>query len=351
MSLRTPLSDLHLASGAVAWTLDGFTVQGDYGSPEAEVGVLKRGCGLVDRSWIGRLEVCGEDRHRFLNGLTSGEVKSLEPGTSRYTFFTDGKGRVLADARVLALEDRIWLELPAGRSEAVRDHLSMYIVADRVEVFGLKDVLPLTIAGPGSSRLLGEIGVDLPEPGTHGRVKVLGTEVHLERAHRDGSEWSTLWVSSGIAAEVWEEILVAGRPMGLAPVGLRALEALRIEAGVGRWGHDFDGENLPQETGRLQSAVDFDKGCYLGQEIVARLHYRGRPKRLLVAVELGGQAPEDGTPVHSGETVVGRITSSTWSTDLSMRVGLASVEREALERDGELLVDGFPISLRELPAS
>lgn len=346
MSLRTPLSELHLESGAIPWLLDGFHVQGAYGDLEAEVAVLREGSGLVDRSWIGRLEMAGEDRHRFLNGLTSGEVNALAPGESRYTFLTNGQGRVLADVRVLALEDRLWLELPPGRTQVVRDHLSMYVVADRVEIFSLQDLLPLTLVGPRAATCLEDLGVDLPAPQSHGRRLVLGTEVQIERAQRDGSEWLTLWVSSGIAAQVWSELLEKGATSGLVAVGLKALECLRIEAGTGRWGHDFDGENVPQETGLLEVAVDFDKGCYLGQEIVARIHYRGKPKRVLVAVDLGDVAVSEGAAITVDGSPVGVVTSVAWSARESSWLGLANILREVLDDGADLSVDGRRLELR-----
>ena len=143
---------------------------------------------------------------------------------------------------------------------------------------------------------------------------------------------------------------VSGDGGTVRPVGLEALESLRIEAGVGRWGKDYGPENLPQETGALSEAVDFEKGCYLGQEIVSRLHYLGNPRRLLqpLCVE-GVEEVNEGAVLVSEGARVGALTSVARSRADSSWLALAVVDRKALEGRARLeLEDGREASIREL---
>ncbi len=137
-------------------------------TPE-EYRALREGCGLADRSWMGRLEILGADRHRFLNAYVTCDVKSLAPGEGAYGFVTTHQGRILSDLVVTALEDRLWLLLPPGQEEAVARHLRKYILADRVEVRPLEDMRPVTLIGPRAAEVLGDAGAAAgrlaPRPG------------------------------------------------------------------------------------------------------------------------------------------------------------------------------------------
>src|SRR5215217_1382565 len=128
-----------------------------------EYRALREGCGLADLSWLGRLEILGADRLRFLNAYVTCDVKGLAPGEGAYGFFTSPQGRILSDVVVLAHEDHLWLQVAPGQEEAIANHLKKYILADRVEVRGLADMLPLSLVGPRAAEALGE--TELPPPG------------------------------------------------------------------------------------------------------------------------------------------------------------------------------------------
>jgi folate-binding protein YgfZ len=343
-----PLAAVHSQLGAHPARIGDLEVPGHYGDPEAECHALRETCGLVDRSWVSRLELCGADRARFLNGLVTSDVESLEPGSGIYGFFTDLKGRVLADVWVMILEDRFWLELPPGTRDEIRAHLEKYVVADRVEIQALEDMLPLTLAGPDAFDFLEDRGAILPDAvGRNTLIEISGTQMLASRRRLFGLRAVTLWVSSGIADEVWSD-WVSEAGGGVRPVGLEALESLRIEAGVGRWGKDYGPLNLPQETGAISEAVDFEKGCYLGQEIVARLHYLGKPRRLLQQLSIWGvdEVNEDADLYSQGERV-GTLTSVARSSTDSSWLALSVLPRKVLEGRARLeLEDGREVSIR-----
>lgn len=375
-----PLARLHRRLGATLGPLDegGPAVPLRYGEVAREVPALREGSGLLDLSPADRLEVLGADRQRFVNAYASCEVKALAPGETAYGFFTSPQGKILADVTVLAHEDRMWLELPPGRGEAVAEHLRRYVLADRVELLPLNDMLPLALVGPRAPELLAKAaGGALPEgirqagrhapellakaagavpegsgrSGRHARVSVLGTEVTVERRQVPGGDAWLLWVSASIAGSLWEGLLAAGAEGGLVPVGYEALEIVRVEEGVLRFGRDFGPESFPQETGLEERAVSYTKGCYLGQEVVARIHYRGgvqkAPRGLLF--EEGG-TPRPGAKLALDGREVGTVTTVVDSPALGRPAGLAILHRRGAEPGQKLDVEGGGTAeVRELP--
>ena len=198
------------------------------------------------------------------------------------------QGRILADVVVSAQPDSLWLEPPASQAEAIASHLRKYLIADRVEMQLASAGSRLTLAGPGAAALLAAKapGAAIPEaPWGHAGARVAGVEVTLQRTGRLGVPAFTVWVEEQEAAAVWQELLAGG---GAMPVGHEALEVVRTEAGIGRFGQDFGPQSFPQETGAENEAVSYTKGCYLGQEVVARIHYRGGVQKSLCGLLLGG---------------------------------------------------------------
>jgi folate-binding protein YgfZ len=302
-----------------------------YGSIDEEYTALRRGCGLVDRSWAGRLEMAGADRLRFLHAYVTCDVKGLGAGQGAYGFFTSPQGRILADVAVAAQGDSLWLELPAGHEETVAAHLRKYLIADRVEMRHLAR-LPLTLVGPGAGGVLAAKapGATLPEePWSHVLARVAGVEVSLQRTGRLGAPAFTVWVEETQAEAVWRELLTGGA----LPVGYEALERLRVEAGMARFGLDYGPQNFPQETGAETDAVSYTKGCYLGQEVVARIHYRGGVQKGLCGLLLDAGTPESllapGTPLLFEGREAGTAGTAVLSPALDRPIGLAILHRRA----------------------
>ena len=311
---------------------------------------------LVDRSWTGRLELVGEDRHRFLNGLVTCDTseQALPAGAVRYGYFTDGRGRVMADTLVLSLLDRIWLELPAGRQKLVRQHLEKYIVADRVDVRPLGDFVSLALVGSRvCERVRQAYGLEADALTAAGTVRLGTTELFVHPHPRLGVPAVQIWVSSGIAEPVVED-LQAG--LDLSPIGNADLEPFRVCEGVPFWGVDFDEGNLPGELA-VEGAVDYDKGCYLGQEVVARMHYRGRPAQELRRVHGQGPPPEAGAELvaaAAGETAPGRpgrIKSAVADPrDPAAWAGLAMLPKALLDEE-TLTLEGRPVRVVARPSA
>jgi folate-binding protein YgfZ len=303
-----------------------------YGSVGDEYEALRRGCGLADRSWVGRLEMAGADRLRFLHAYVTCEVKALAAGQGAYGFFTSPQGRILADVVVSAQADRLCLELAAGQAEAIAAHLRKYLIADRVEIGPLR-LLPLTLAGPGAAAVLAgkTSGIEVPQAlWSHVSARLAGAEVGVQRTGRLGLPAFTVWVEEQEAVAVWRELLAGGAAV---PVGHEALELVRAEAGIARFGLDFGPQNFPQETGAEAEAVSYTKGCYLGQEVVARIHYRGGVQKslcgLLFAGAEGAGLPAPRTPLLFEGREAGVIGTVVHSLALRRPIGLAILHRRA----------------------
>jgi folate-binding protein YgfZ len=332
-----PLARFHERLVAAFETEEGVLVPARYGPVAEEYRALREGCGLADRSWTGRLEVLGADRQRFLNAYVTCDVKSLAPGEGAYGFLTNPQGRILSDLVVLAHEDRLWLQLPPGREEAVASHLRKYVLADRVEIRGLDDMLPISLIGSGAEKTLG--AAELPPEGDwrHVRSMIHGTEVELQRTGRLGAGAYTLWASASIARHLIARLL---EEPAVKMVGFEALEILRTEAGVPRFGRDFGPENFPQETG-ADDAVSYTKGCYLGQEVVARIHYRGGVQKALQGLVFeSGSTVLPGTPLAFEGREAGTAGTVVDSIALVRRIGLAILHRRAATAGTRLDVEG-----------
>jgi len=324
----------------------GIETAAHFGSVEAEYGALADGVGVVARNWIDHLRVRGEDRQTFLNGKVTCELDGRVPGEGAYGFVLDAKGHIQADTTIRVLEDAIWLELPAGRGPSVGEHLGRFIVIDRVEIEPLADLMPLTLVGSQARATLESVFDPTLLPDCPWKVRHLaiesggGREVLVSSDGRWDMPALTLWPRASDAAELVSCLLDAGRPFGARLVGYQALDRYRIEAGIPWFGRDFGDANLPQETGE-DEAVSYTKGCYLGQEVVARLHYRGQVSKLLCGLRFeADEVPVPGTALVLEDRPAGTLTSATFSPRLGSVVGMAILQRRAAELGTRLGVEG-----------
>lgn len=317
---------------------------------EGDVELLTTGAALCEPVPASRLELMGPDRERFFGGMVTAAIEGLEPGTGRFGFITDVRGRILASATVLAFEDRLWLEIPKGRGRTIIEHLEKYIVTDQVEILPLGDMASVKIAGPTSADALADLGApaarDLTDPWSHTQVELLDYQVRLVREGHSPVPAFSLWQSSAIAPLMAEDLADEGVPQA----GAEATEALRIEHGHPLWGIDYDDANLPQETG-IEDAVDFEKGCYLGQEIVARIHYRGQPaRRMCLLVFEHGPTPAAGAEIEFDGRAAGTATSISQSPRDDAAICLALLPRRAVEAlpEARVRVEGREVRFKPL---
>jgi folate-binding protein YgfZ len=306
---------------------------------DAQYRQLREACGLLDRSERGKLLVTGPDGAEYLQGQLTNDVEALEVGEGQYAALLDRKGHMQADMRVLRLgAEEIWVDTEGEALAAARRHLEMYSIGRDVTVADVSEERAvLSLIGPRSPEVAGT--ASLPEL-TCLETTVSGVEC-IAAGTPDG-------IDLIVAAEEAERLRGALLEAGAVMVSPAAVEILRIESGTPRFGAEMGIETMPAEAGIVERAVSFTKGCYIGQETVARLHYKGKPNRHLRGLRLSGPA-EPGAPLRLGEKEVGRLGGAAVSPALGP-IGLAILRREA-EAGAELAVgeDGVTARVVDLP--
>ena len=350
----SPLQGVHADLGAEWVDEGGRSVPRRYGDVAREHAALVEGRAVAARSWVDLIELRGRDRHRFLHGLVTCDVQGLAVGSSAYGFVTSVQGRVLAELVVLATEESLLVELPAGAGAPMAEHLRKYVIADDVTLAPRPDLSALTLFGAEAELELGAGG--LARGGwTLQSATLFEIPVLADRRPVWGASALTLWVGAQDAAAFFQRLLEAGRCVGLMPIGLAAVDTRRVELGIPRFGRDFGSDHFPQETGLDGTGVSYTKGCYLGQEVIARIHYRGQVNRLprgLVLDAGGGEEalPADGTELlHEGRPL-GALSSAVISPALGGRIALAIVHRRGSEPGTRVdLVGGGAAQVVTLP--
>jgi tRNA-modifying protein YgfZ len=301
---------------------------------DAQYRQLREECGLLDRSERGKLVISGGEAAEYLQGQLTNDVEVLAPGDGQYAALLDRKGHMQADMRVLRISsEEIWIDTEPEAHAAALRHLEMYKIGREVAVADLTaERAILSLIGPRSVEMAGTAA--LPEHANE-TVRIGGVDC-LAVGTADGID---LIAKSGDAERLRDALTGAGA----VEVGPEAAEVLRIEAGTPRFGAEMSAETMPAEAGIVERAVSFTKGCYIGQEPVARLHYKGRPNRHLRGLELS--APSDaGAALRLGEKEVGRIGSACVSPARGP-IALAIVRREA-EPGAELAVGEDDVTAR-----
>jgi folate-binding protein YgfZ len=291
-----------------------------------EYRTLRDACGLIDRSERGKLALSGADAVEFLNGQVTNELADLHAGEGRYAAFLTHKGKMLGDVRILVAGEHassasaeLLLDTERVALQELFDMIRRSKIGFDVQLH--KRTLErglLSLIGPHSERIAGaerlagaEHANEYVELGPVAALAIrtdVGVDLICDAAEHDA-----------LTSEL--------RRRGAAPVSLQAAECLRVERGRPRYGVDIDSTTIPQEAGLNERAVSFTKGCYVGQETVARLHYRGKPNRHLRGLRLSAPAAS-GDELRLAERSVGRLGSSVHSAELGP-IALALVRREA----------------------
>jgi tRNA-modifying protein YgfZ len=297
-----------------------------------EYQLLKEGAGLVDRSARAKLLVRGEEAADFLQGQVTNDVEGLQPGTGCYAALLNHKGKLRADMRILRGDDWFWIDTEEIARRVVVHAIETYSLGRDVSFEDVTDARAiLSLIGPGARARL-----DVAPPAE-------------EHAHVDAEHG--LYVATDLGVDVIcdaASVSAVVDSLGAEHVSEAAAECLRIESGRPRLGLDMDGDTIPQEAALNERAVSFTKGCYVGQETVARLHYKGKPNRGLRGLRLSEPA-EPGDALLLGERHVGTVGSTCVSPTLGP-IALALVRREASPGDTVAVgADRAPAEVVELP--
>lgn len=384
------LHEFHHGLNARFAQLNGAEVVADYGDRLAEHAVLHETAGVLDLSFRSRLCLVGADRVRFLHGQVTNDVKKLHAGEGCYAAVTTAKGKMESDLNILVLADELLLDFEPGLTEKISARLEKFIVADDVQIvnaaphYGL-----LSVQGPMAEAIVRALGLFTELPARPlDSVKIsdptLG-EIYLTHHTRFASNrWGEtpsspdlsetgsrgfsphqkfygldLFVPNNSLGAVADKLIAAAKQTGGRAVGWTAFETARIEAGIPRYGADMDETNIPLECGIESRAIVYNKGCYIGQEVINRIHSVGHVTRELRGLRLaepagaGDPLPQRGDRLFHAGKDVGYVTSAVKSPLLNANIALGYVRRETNQIGTELTLRTAagerPAKIVELP--
>ncbi len=341
---RTPLYETHHALGATfaenykEWELvDYFT------NPDQEHHAVRQSVGVVDLSHRGRFRLTGSDRAAYLHRIISNDVEGLSVGQGNYATILTNRGKIIADMKVFVFEEAVGIETNAETTAALYQELDKYLIADDVTIEDFTERTGVVgVHGPKSAELLQQVcGFDVKDLQEYHSVvdEVKGGRIVCIRANETGEMGYNLCVASESMEWLWDTILTEGRSSEIAPVGLAALNSLRIEAGIPQIGAEL-GDSVFLGEAELESAISYEKGCYIGQEIVARMKYRGHPNRLLRGFEITGDTlPQSGDLLYDADTEIGWITSAVVSPTCGGPIAMGYVRTAFTDEDSEVEVE------------
>ena len=388
MTNISPLLESFASSGASLLPYGppeaGIDLVGSFGELDFEYAALRKACVIIDRPDRGTIEITGDDAVTFLQSMLTQDISGIPELGSAASFWLNKKGRIVADIRITKLPEKIILELDAFAVASVMETLGAYLIMEDAQLIDATDrVHRLSLHGPTAAMLIDAAGTRKLGPAaselTEGAVsicEVAGADALIVRTDSAGVPGFELSIPAEAAGAVYSKLIETGciqdepepgspaSKIKLRPAGWHAYNAARIEAGTPLFRIDFSTDSLPAETSLLESRVSFTKGCYLGQEIVARMHNLGEPKQRLIAFKPAGESLRDdqGHPRQplggaeifqavgpAGEPFgkpIGTVTSSTISPMLGGEpICLAVVKGDFAEPGAELFVQAEGVVL------
>jgi folate-binding protein YgfZ len=332
------------------FTVSEFAVHGAvrtprvFDDPSQEIDSLFFSAGILDLGWRGKILVTGNDRLRWLNGMVTNAVQALPQDEGNYSFALNAQGRIQGDCYVYRRAGDLILDSSRDQIPALLRHFEHYIIMDEVE---LQDVsgqwTGLAVVGPQAPKILASLGIGLPSAAAHahharfGLGNIQGVEIIVVEADPVLVPRYEIWLAPADVLRVWNALKAAGAK----PAGLAAAETLRVLEGTPLYGIDLSDRDLPQET-RQTRALNFNKGCYLGQEIVERIHSRGKLHREFRQFALDGLPGSLPLELRSAGQVAGHITSAASVSNAGLRgnFALGFVREEILMSKAPIEYDG-----------
>jgi folate-binding protein YgfZ len=324
----------------------------------------------VDRSDRGRLRLTGRDRQTFLQGMVTNDVVRLQPGQGCYAFMLDATGHVLADMRILCTEDSLLLDLEPGMASSVAETLDKYLIMEKCRITDVSaETRQIFLGGAGITGTTADFLPTLPrqpgewQEGDNSHDSFFGPQFLRFAATRliAGAGFDLYFPSTVTKVTTTKETMAFDVNLaeeldksGFVSLAPETLDALRIEAGIPRFGVDMDSRVLAPETGQESRAISYKKGCYIGQEIVARIDARGRVNRRLTGFRLDptlmpDALPAADTPIMVNGKEVGRVTSAAIGPTLGVPLALGYLRREHSEPGTAVTIADAPATVAALP--
>jgi folate-binding protein YgfZ len=342
-----------LGTAAVA-EYRGATTAACFSDRDAEFARLREQCGVYDLGYRAKISLTGGDRVRWLNGMVTNNIRDLATGQGVYAFLLNPQGRILGDLFAYNRGESIVVDTDRSQVEKMLATFDHYIIMDDVEVTNLGDSMTaLGIAGPKSREVLAAAGIAIPDTSPMQIFEAKCTcdcectQCTAVRGEDAGYKTYELWLAPADVRKTWDALVANGA----TPVGSEALEIHRVVSGIPMYGVDIRERDLPQETEQAR-ALNFNKGCYVGQEIVERIRSRGAVHRKFTGFLAAADRPiAAGTKVVAGEKEVGEVTSvaSVRVPNGKKTVALGYVRRELGNPGREVMIGGVNAIIVPLP--
>lgn len=324
----------------------GATTAARFGDLRAEFAALRAGCGVYDLGFRAKFSLSGEDRVRWLNGMLTNNIRDLAVGKGVYAFLLNPQGHILGDLYAYNRGESIAVDTDLSQAEKILATFDHYIIMDDVEVKSLSESLTaLGISGPRSRETLQAAGFSVPEMQSLQieSISWRGIDCSLVRGERENFE---IWLPAKDVTQAWNSLLAAGA----TPVGFEAMELERIHGGVPVYGIDIRERDLPQETDQ-DRALNFNKGCYVGQEIVERIRSRGAVHRKFTGF-VAEAAVRAGEKVAAQGKDIGEITSvAALPLEDGGTVALGYIRREIAAPGRDVMIGTTKARVVQLPFS
>lgn len=340
------VKEFHESLGATFTEVNGQTAVAHYGDWLAEYTALQETAGVIDLSFRSRLCLLGADRIKFLHGQVTNDVNRLQPGQGCYAMLVNAKGRVQSDLHIHRLREEILLDFEPGLTETVTQRLDAYIIADDVQIV---DAAPhyslLSIQGPQAAAVAGKLALEMVLPANPLAVVWVSVpdvgEIYCVNQPRLRTTGLELYVPVAATGMVLDKLVAAAKSLDGRACGWQALETARIEGGIPRFGQDITESNLAPEAGVTERAISYSKGCYIGQEVIARIRTYGQVTKELRGLQLADaltSLPAPGDKVFRDGKEVGYLTSVVRTPKSAANLALGYVRKECNTAGTELLI-------------
>ena len=320
--------------------MDEWEIPAHYGDPVSEHLHVREKAGIFDLSHRGKIRISGKDRIPFLQRVLSQDMNKLKTPYGAPSTLLDNKGHMLAYMNIYAEPESFIIDCEPGLSKKIIQILDRYLFREDVKMEDITDSLVLiSVQGPISgdilSSTLGLVDIKKMEELEHKGLRMEGTSIMVVKISRTGEDGYDIYVPPENAEDIYKRLLSWKDKDALRPAGLDALESLRVEAGIPLYSVDMDEHIIPLEVD-LDRAISYDKGCYIGQETIARIKFRGHVNRVFTGFIIDGNTlPERGSKIQdsNGEKEIGWITSATYSPIFQKIIALGFIKRD-FNQDG-----------------
>lgn len=358
MPEKTPLVDVHIAAGAKLEPYFGVELPAQFGDVAAEYRQASEHAALIDTNFRAIFSLARTDRARYLNAVLTSNVRDLAPGQSAIGLLLNAQGHIQAELETLALEDRILILGHALIQEKTFATLDKFIIMDDATLTDeTSESGTLAIEGPAAPAIVRELtGIDIEALAPHGHASAsIGAQAGAIPCRMIchslfGFSGAEFLVRRADLQPLWNALSAAVRAHGGAPIGYRAFNALRLEAGIPWFGADFDEHQIPHEAALDQTHISYTKGCYTGQEIVERVRSRGHVNRRRTGLTFSAaEPPAPGTPLTAAGAEAGHVTSAAFSPLAGKPIGMGYLRREHAQPGNILQCGNAEAQVVELP--